>query len=198
MNNKKKSAIIGGVCVCMLLIAACSTVTCPMDTVVTCNYLFYNTDGVATPLADTLNVSIKKDVPIYVYSKEGHADTTLTSPSKTLADSGYVETRHWTKKDTTLVNKLVNGSQFKVAMSYYRSVDTLILHYGLILWPDTVYVSHDSYTHVETPECGSYRFHRLTGIRCTNRGIDHIEISNPTVNYEGAENVRIYFNNFSE
>jgi len=182
----------------MLAAAACSTVTCPMDTVVTCNYTFYNTDGVAAALADTLNVSIRKDVPVYTYSKEGHPDTTCLQPSHALVDSGYTEAVGWTKKDTTLVNNLANGSKFSVPMSYYRRVDTLILSYKLILWPDTVYITHDSYTHVETPECGSYRFHRLTGIRSTNRGIDRIEIGNPDVNYEGAENVKIYFNNFSE
>ena len=102
------------------------------------------------------------------------------------------------RKDTTLVNKLINGTKMSVAMSYYNKVDTLVLRYGLIYLPDTIFLSHDSYTHVETPECGSYRFHRLTDVRCTNRGIDHIEITNPTVNYEGAENIRIYFNNYTE
>ena len=180
----------------MLMAAACSTVTCPMDTEVKCNYTFYNADGVATALADTLNVSIRKDVPLYTYSKEGHVDTVCYKPSKALVDSGYTETLGWTKKDTTIINNLINGSKFSAAMSYYRKIDTLILRYGLILLPDTVYISHDSYTHVETPECGAYRFHRLTGIRSTNRGIDHIEISNPAVNYEGTENIKIYFNNF--
>ena len=181
-----------------LLAVACSTVTCPMDTVVTCNYVFYNADGVPASLADTLTVNIQKTVLTYTYRKEGKNDTLLSQPSQALVDSGYTEIVGTAKKDTTLVNKLVNGSSFKIAMSYYNPVDTLILHYSMIARPDTVYVSHTSYTHVETPECGAYRFHTLTGIRSTDRGIDRIEIINPTVNYEGADNIKIYFNNFAE
>ena len=179
-------------------VVACSTVTCPMDTIVKCNYTFYNTNGEAAALADTLNVTIQKTAYLYSYHKDGFKDTTFTKPVKAFTDNGYTETVSTYRKDTTLVNKLVNGTKMSLAMSYYNKVDTLVLHYGLIYLPDTIYVSHDSYTHVETPECGSYRFHRLTDVRCTDRGIDHIEITNPTVNYEGEENIRIYFNNYAE
>lgn len=181
-----------------LLAVACSTVTCPMDTVVTCNYVFYNADGVPAPLADTLTVNIQKNVLTYTYRKEGKNDTLLRKQSQALIDSGYTETVGITKMDTALVNRLVNGSNFKVAMSYYNPVDTLILRYSLIALPDTIYISHTSYTHVETPECGAYRFHTLKDVRSTDRGIDRIEIINPTVNYEGADNIKIYFNSFAQ
>ncbi len=198
MTNKNICAIC---IVCGSIVSAicgCSTVTCPMDTVVKCNYIFYNTNGQAAALADTLNVNIKKTAYLYHYQKAGYKDTTFTQPVKAFVDNGYTETVTSYRKDTTLVNKLVNGTKMSIAMSYYNKVDTLVLRYGLIYLPDTIFLSHDSYTHVETPECGSYRFHRLTDVRCTNRGIDHIEITNPTVNYEGAENIRIYFNNYTE
>ena len=198
MTNKNICAIC---IVCGSIVSAifgCSTVTCPMDTVVKCNYIFYNTNGQAAALADTLNVNIKKTAYLYHYQKAGYKDTTFTQPVKAFVDNGYTETVTSYRKDTTLVNKLINGTKMSVAMSYYNKVDTLVLRYGLIYLPDTIFLSHDSYTHVETPECGSYRFHRLTDVRCTNRGIDHIEITNPTVNYEGAENIRIYFNNYTE
>ena len=169
-----------------------------MDTVVTCNYTFYNTSGVAATLDDTLTVSIKKTAYYYSYHKDGYRDTTLTQSVKAFVDNGYTETVTPYRKDTALVNRLVGGEKMSVPMSYYNRVDTLVLRYGLILLPDTIFVSHDSYTHVETPECGSYRFHTITDIRSTQRGIDHIEVTNPIVNYEGKENVKIYFNSFAE
>lgn len=182
----------------LLVMAACSTATCPMDTVVTCNYTFYNSEGATSPLYDTLTVTIKKATTVYTYSKEGRNDSILLRPSTALIDSGYTETISTMKLDTVLMNSLVNGTAMSIPMSFYNRVDTLIFYYRKILHPDTVYLFHEGYTHVETPECGSYRFHHLSGIRSTDRCIDHIEVVNPTVNFEGAENVRIYFNSYSE
>ena len=182
----------------LLIMAACSTATCPMDTVVTCNYTFYNSDGTPSPLYDTLTLTIKKDATLYIYSKEGRNDSILRRQSTALIDSGYTETITTAKFDTILINSLVNATKMSVAMSYYNRVDTLILNYRKILLPDTLYLFHDGYTHVETPECGSYRFHNLSDIRATYRCIDRVEIVNPTVNFNGEENVKIYFNSYSE
>jgi hypothetical protein len=147
----------------LVLVSACSTVTCPIDTVVKCNYTFCDVEGADAVLQDTLNVDVRKG-----------------------------------GRDTTLVSNLVSGSGFSVAMSYYNRVDTLILHYRQIALPDTIYVWHDGYTHVENPECGSYRFHILKDVRCTERGIDRLEIINPKVDYEGSGNIKVYFNSFAE
>lgn len=182
----------------VLVVTACSTATCPMDTVVTCNYTFYNSDGEKSPLYDTLTVSIKKLVTVYTYSKAGKNDSILRSRSSALVDSGYTETVGKAEIDTVLINSLVNGSSMSIPMSYYKGVDTLVFHYQKILLPDTVYIFHSGYTHVETPECGSYRFHNLSEIRSTDRCIDRIDIVNPTVNYEKEENVQIFFNSYSE
>ncbi len=75
----------------MLVAVACSTASCPMDTVVTCNYSFYNADGAASPLYDTLTVTISKDIQAYVYRKTGKNDTILRQRSTALIDSGYTE-----------------------------------------------------------------------------------------------------------
>lgn len=178
----------------LLLTIACSTATCPMDTVVTCNYDFYNADGVSSVLYDTLTVTISKPTTFYIYSKEGKKDSVLRERSTALVDSGYTEKVTRLKVDTVLVNNLIEGGGLNLPMSYYASVDTLVFHYKKILLPDTVYVFHEGYTHVETPECGAYRFHNLKEIKTTDRCIDRVEILNPSVNFEKNNNVRIYFN----
>ena len=83
-------------------------------------------------------------------------------------------------------------------MSYFRDADTLVFSYGGILLKDTIKIQHDSYPHVELPECGTYRYHTLKSITATDAAIDHIEISNPFVNYEGKENIKIFFNGIVE
>lgn len=154
-----KGLIYIAIATAVSILTGCSTVTCPMDTIVLCNYDFYDADGNAIRLNDALTVLGKK------------GDT-----------------------DTVLVNSLMSGTGFSIPMSYYNPVDTLILRYQNIIYPDTIYVHHDGYTKVETPECGSYRFHNIREINHTYRSIDHIEVINPSVNYEGEKNVKIYFN----
>jgi hypothetical protein len=63
---------------------------------------------------------------------------------------------------------------------------------------DTIKIEHISYPYVELPECGTYRYHTLKTITATDAAIDRIEIGNPQVNYEGEENIKIYFNGVVE
>jgi hypothetical protein len=83
-------------------------------------------------------------------------------------------------------------------MSYFNGEDTLVISYSSIALADTIKVTHDSYPYVELPECGSYRFHYLRNVQSTDRHIDHVEISNPKVNYDGNENIKIYLNGTAE
>ena len=182
----------------LLVAVACSTASCPMDTVVTCNYSFYDSDGAQSPLYDTLTVTISKDIQAYVYRKAGKNDTILRQQSSALIDSGYTESKETVRIDTILLNRKVNATAMSIPVSYYRSVDTLVFHYGKILLPDTVWLFHSGYTHVETPECGSYRFHNISEVRTTDRCIDTVYIVDPTVNYQGNVNLDILFNTNDE
>ena len=79
-------------------------------------------------------------------------------------------------------------------MSYYSNNDTIIITYSSISNKDTLYINHSSYTHVDLPECGTARFHTLKDIHATDIGINNVEIVDASVNYEGNENIKIYFN----
>jgi hypothetical protein len=86
----------------------------------------------------------------------------------------------------------------KLPMSFFNTCDTLILSYRRISRKDTIKIEHISYPYVELPECGTYRYHTLKTITATDAAIDRIEIGNPQVNYEGEENIKIYFNGVVE
>jgi hypothetical protein len=96
------------------------------------------------------------------------------------------------------VNKSQNRDKVGVPMSFTNTSDTLLLQYGSILHPDTIIVEHLPHPYVEIPECGSYMFHSLKSVYSTELGIDSIEIVNHNVDFEGKENIRIYFNGNSE
>ena len=179
----------------VLLLCACGANNCPLESKVTCNYGFYDAQGTSVKYNDTITVTTLKPgmKTIYTYRKLGYKTVVLQTRDSSYIKNGYTETVGQTRRDTILVNNLSNANKVKIPMSYFSDNDTIIFAYNNISNRDTLYIAHDSYSNVELPECGTHRFHHLKSIRCTNSGIDHIDIVNPEVNYEGNENVKIFF-----
>ena len=183
-----------------VLLGGCYSNNCPLNNTVTCNYSFYDAAGNAIAYADTITVTTLKPgyKTVYVYRKLGEPTITKDYQDLELVNQGYTETQMSQRNDTILLNRAYDQSKISIPMSYFNDVDTLVFSYGQISLKDTIKIYHDSYPHVELPECGTYRFHTLRSIEASDAAIDHIEISNPQVGYEGNENVRIYFNGVVE
>lgn len=202
MNFLKKKHIVRGLviwCVATLMLG-CYSNNCPLNNIVTCNYYFYDAEGTPITYGDTITVTtlMPGHKMVYTYRKLGSPTVTKNYRDTILINQGYAESVSRQRNDTTLMNRLVGASSMEIPMSYFRDADTLILTYGSISLKDTIKIQHDSYPHVELPECGTYRYHTLKSITATDAAIDHIEISNPQVNYDGKENVKIYFNGIVE
>lgn len=167
-----------------------------MDNTVTCNYHFYDSEGV--PVQYPYDITVSAIMPggkqVYVYNKLGELTIKSETIRRDLIESGYSQSIRTERNDTILINKANNKAFLQVPMSYFNRIDTLLFTYSNITSPDTIYLEHDSYAHVDIPECGSYRYHGLIKARATGNAIDHIEIVNPTVNYDKKENIKIYFN----
>ena len=178
------------------IICGCSSNNCPLENTVLCNYHFYDSEGTAIKYGDTLTIStlLPGNKAVYVYRKFGTPTLTLDYMNPKLVDEGYTVTEQTARRDTILVNKAFGSSEVHIPMSYYNPADTLIFNYSSISRNDTVIIDHTNHPFVELPECGSHQFHELTGISATDAAIDRIEIVNRHVNYEGNENIRIYFN----
>lgn len=180
----------------MVALVGCYSNNCPVNNTVTCNYHFYDSEGARISYGDAITVSaiMPGGKNVYVYRKLGNKNIVSDTIRTDLINEGYAQSTQYQRNDTILINK-ANGKQFlQIPMSYFNSADTLLFSYSRISQPDTIYIEHDSYPHVDLPECGSFRFHDLKSIRATGNAIDHIEIVNSTVNYDQAENVKIYFN----
>ncbi len=190
--------IIGGTLVMMLM--GCYSNNCPLENTVTCNYGFYDSQGTAITYADTITVTTLKPgyKKVYTYRKLGNPTVTKEVQDSALINQGYTETITEQRNDTILVNKLAKASSMKIPMSYFHDEDTLVFSYQRISLKDTLKIRHLSYPNVELPECGTYRFHTLQSITHTDAAIDHIEISEPKVNYDGETNIKIYFNGVVE
>lgn len=199
--TEKKAAYRAILFVVMVsIMAACSSNNCPLENFVGCNYRFYNSEG--TPISYTSPFTISTLLPgyktVYVYRRLGSPTITLDQPNPSLVEEGYIESVTETRRDTVLVNSTTSRSSVSVPMGYYHEKDTLIFSYTTISSKDTIIVSHKSYPHIDLPECGSYRFHSLMDITSTEAGIDHVEISNTKVNYDGNENIKIFFNGVAQ
>lgn len=180
---------------CCTLIG-CYSNNCPMENTVLCNYYFYDAEG--TPIKYMESITVKTLMPgwkpLYTYKKLGNLTVTKDYIDQELIDEGYTMTESTQRNDTILLNNKSDATYMSLPMSYFNNADTLVLSYSGISQKDTIIVEQDSYPHVELPECGTYRYHTLKSIKATDAAIDHIEISHPVVNYDGNENVKIYFN----
>ena len=179
---------------------ACSSNNCPLESTVLCNYYFYDQNGVAVKYGDPFSVStlLPGHKTVYTYRKLGNQTMTFDQRDTAYINAGYSETISTVRKDTILVNKASDRSFIQVPMSYFNKADTLIFDYSSISGNDTIIIEHEGFAHVELPECGTHVYHHLRSIRATDAAIDHIEIKNPLVDYEGNENIRIYFNGVAQ
>lgn len=195
-----RKSVRGALCMMLLMLVGCYSNNCPLENTVTCNYYFYDADGNAIAYNDYITVSTLMPgyKTVYTYRKLGNATVTKDEQDAELVEQGYTETISEQRKDTILLNKIYNASSIKVPMSYYHEEDTLVFAYESITLKDTIKIRHSSYPHVDLPECGTYRFHSLKSITATEAAIDHIEIADPKVNYQGNKNVKIYFNGVAE
>ena len=178
-------------------LTACNSTNCPFESLVTCNYGFYDVNGTPINYSDEITVTtlLPGSRTIYVYRKLGFPTQQTLQPSPQLIEEGYTETSSLQRCDTVLVNRLSKTHNMSLPMSYFNTADTLILSYASLSLQDTIYIEHESYPYVDLPECGAHRFHNIKSIS-TNAAaaIDHIDVLNSKVNYEGRENIRIYFN----
>lgn len=186
--------------IAVIALASCSSNNCPLENTVSCNYYFYDSEGNAITYTDPITVTTLKPghKTVYVYRKLGELTVTLDQPDSTLIEAGYNEIPTTVRRDTILVNQTTTHNYIQLPMSYFNTSDTLVFKYSSISRNDTIIVTHQGYAHVELPECGTHYFHHLSDIKATDAAIDHIEIANPLVDYNGNENVKIYFNGVAE
>ncbi len=153
----------------IMLLTACSSIDCPVNSIVETIWQVYDEDGQELLLSDTLTVTTVR--------KDGQEVIILDG------------------KDNTILNKLTEKSMFNLPISYSHPEDILVFHFDNSIYDlhvtDTVWIKKDDYPHFESVDCNSIFFHTLTGIRYTQNYIDSIVIKNPSVTYD-YETVHLY------
>lgn len=148
----------------MLTVASCSSVDCPLNSLVYTQYQLRNAAGAVDTLYDTLTVS-----------------TTRRDGSDSVLINRNVKT-------TELSLPISYSSPQDVF--YFETVDTLTKTATL----DTVTVTKEDIPHFESVDCAPSYFHTLTGVSCTHNAIDSVVIIHPDVDYDTSrKHFNIYF-----
>jgi hypothetical protein len=95
-------------------------------------------------------------------------------------------------KDSIMVNHITDATHLMLPMNYTDGIDTVIFHYNNNI-DDSLYITHIGKPYYKSMECGILMFHQIEGIKNTNKWIERATIMNNTVNFQGHENIRIYF-----
>lgn len=148
------------------VIAACSTIDCPVQNKVAVNYAVKTiVDGVE--VKDTLTDTL------YVWSTRSDNKDTLIL-NRGIGISSFSLPVSYTHPEDKLVFCLVDTND----------VSTV----------DTVWLKKEDIPHFESVDCSAHFFHTLTAVRSTHKAIDTIFINNPKVNYDSSlDHIHVHF-----
>ena len=139
----------------LMLLAACSSIDCPVNSIVETVYNVYDSVGSELSLSDTLTVTSTR--------KDGIDSTVL---NKLVGKSSFNLPISYSHPEDIFVFHFDNNEKDSLHVT------------------DTVWVKKDDYPHFESVDCNSIFFHTITGIRYTQNYIDSIVIKNPSVTYD--------------
>jgi hypothetical protein len=152
-----------------VLMVACSSVDCPVNSTVATLYQIRNSDGTELKLIDTMTVMTvdaeSKDVILY------------------------------NGRDSIIYNKGVGTCKFNLPISHTHPEDELVFHFigEKVHIVDTLWIAKEDYPHFESVDCNTGYFHKLTAIRHTHNCLDSVVIVNPSVtNDDQVVHVHIY------
>ncbi len=155
-----------GAIVAALLLTGCSNIDCPLDNVVALQVNLYDaTTREALTLSDVL----------------------------TIKPAG---------RDTLLLNQATNLSSFLLPLKEAGGTDTLVCSFANADGQeaqDTLFIAHTPHPHFEAVDCPACVFHTVTAARVTSHSLtlmpltlDSVSIVRPEVNYDDAENLRLF------
>ncbi len=159
-----------GILLLTALVAACSSIDCPVNHTVFTRYKLYQPDG--TP--DTLDLDT---MWVLITKANGKDSVVLNRLCGSTATGFNLPISHTQPED-----------RFLVLMRKYGQTEGYYF--------DSIVVKKEDYPHFESVDCHASYFHKITSVRCLGNFIDSVVIKNPDVNYDTktTEHFRIYIN----
>lgn len=149
----------------VLLAASCSSIDCPMNSLVYTQYQLMTPDGRVDTLADTLT--------IYTNRTTDGSDSVLINRNVR----------------TTEFSLPISYAQPQDVF-YFETTDTVTK----VTTTDIVTITKEDHPHFESVDCAPLYFHTITDVTTTHNAIDSIVIKNPDVSYDTSKkHLYIYF-----
>lgn len=96
----------------------------------------------------------------------------------------------------TLINQEAAASSFSLPLSYDAYTQFVFIYHALdvgYVGRDTIRIDHWNIPYFTNLDCGSMMFYEITGTAHTHHRLDSITITNPNIDNNEKENIRIYF-----
>lgn len=148
----------------ILITASCTTIDCPLNSLVYTQYKLMNAEGKADTLTDTLTIStVKTDGTDSILINKNINTTEIALPiSYSLPQDVF----------------------------YFETKDTLTGTATI----DTITVTKTDRPHFESVDCSPLYFHTITAVSTTHNAIDSAKIINSDVSYDTSKkHIYIYF-----
>jgi len=103
--------------------------------------------------------------------------------------------------DEVVANRLVNRSKVSLPVSFYGDIDSLRFTFTAAdgsTGADTIWMAKENFGHLDDPSCPLHMWHNITHVYSTHHLIDSVLINHAEINYDGLENVQIYFRTQAE
>lgn len=148
----------------LLLVTACSSIDCPLNSLVYTQYQLMDATGKVDTLSDTLTISTN--------CSNGNDSVLINKSVNTISFSLPISYSH--QQD----------------IFFFETKDTLTKQTLL----DTVSVTKEDIPHFESVDCAPAFFHKIVSINYTLHNIDSVIINYADVNYDTSKkHVYIYF-----
>ncbi|MBO4720876.1 MAG: hypothetical protein J5658_13550 [Prevotella sp.] len=146
----------------VVCLAACSSIDCPVQNIVSVQYEVCDKAGKAFALTDSLSVVT------------------------TRVDGENIDITKLLNSNDVTLNRLIGKSSFSLPISYSHPEDVLFFCFTDTVKTvvDTVWIKKDDIPHFESVDCNAAFFHEITDVRYSRHYIDSLVLLNKTVNYD--------------
>ncbi len=96
----------------------------------------------------------------------------------------------------TLINQETAVSSFSIPLSYDAYTQFIFAYHALdvgFVGRDTIRIDHRNIPYFTNLDCGTMMFYEITGVQHTHHRLDSISLTNPNIDNNEKENIRIYF-----
>lgn len=97
------------------------------------------------------------------------------------------------ENDSIVLNRKSSATGVDIPLGYANACDTFVLRFGMANIVDSVFIHHTNQPYFISLDCGTAMFHTITGTDCTHNVLQSVTVTNPEINYDALENLRLVF-----